>query len=357
MATLDTPSSPATRPPSTTRVGNTRIALPGLGDTGGVLVALLALVIVAGVALPSFMTWANLMNIVGANSVALTLAIGSTFVIIAGGIDLSIVAMTAAAGMVFGLVLQSGWPAIVCVIAALAGGTLLGIVNGVLISRARISFLVVTLGMASIAASIALLLNNGATVNVFDIPAFAGVNSFATAEIGPIPIILIFDVVMILLAAGTLGYTAFGRSVLAVGSNSDAARLNGINVKNVTAAVCALAGLAAGVGALIQVGRLTGASPQIDPALLNGVLAAVLIGGTSFSGGKGSIWGTVIGVAFLGVVQNAMTLADISSFWRQAVNGALLIAAVGLGVARSATLRARLRSMMPGASNTPVQSR
>ena len=100
------------------------------------------------------------------------------------------------------------------------------------------------------------------------------------------------------------------------------------------------------MAAIVQVGRLTGASPQIDPALLNGVLAAVLIGGTSFKGGKGSIWGTVIGVLFLGVVQNVMTLADISSFWRQAVNGVLLIAAVGVGVARSSGGFARMQRVL-----------
>ncbi|MFC8179312.1 ABC transporter permease [Rhodococcus sp. NPDC057297] len=312
------------------------------GDTGGVVVALVALIVVASITQPSFLTWSNLMNIVGANSVALMLAMGATFVIIAGGIDLSIVSMTAASGVVFGLLLQSGAPALVAVVGALAIGSALGILNGLLISRAGISFLVVTLGMASIAASLALLANGGSTVNVFDIPAFAAVNTFATGKIGAIPIIALFDLAMILAAAGVLTYTRFGRSVFAVGSNREAARLNGINVKNVTAAVYAIAGLSAGIACLISVGRLTGASPQIDPALLNGVLAAVLIGGTSFSGGKGGIWGTVLGVVFLGVVQNAMTVADISSFWRQAVNGALLILAVGLGVLRTKAVQNRL---------------
>lgn len=338
-ATIDRPPTPLPEPASVNR----SFPRPRFGDSGGVVVALVVLMIIAAISQPSFMTWSNMMNIVGANSVALVLAIGSTFVVIAGGIDLSIISMTAAAGMIFGLMLQGGVPAIVCILGAMAVGALMGIINGILISRAGISFLVVTLGMASIAASVALLSNDGATVNVFDIPAFSSINTFATGKLGQIPIILIFDILLILLAIGVLGYTRFGRSVFAIGSNVEAARLNGINVRNTTAIVYALAGLAAGVASIIQVGRLTGASPQIDPALLNGVLAAVLIGGTSFSGGKGSIWGTVVGVLFLGVVQNAMTIADISSFWRQAVNGALLILAVGLGVARSSAMRSRLR--------------
>ncbi|AFR47901.1 ABC transporter permease [Gordonia sp. KTR9] len=332
MTTIEhTPDVSATVP----GIPRKRPTMQWFGDTGGVLVAFGLLILVAAVSQPSFFTWSNLMNIVGANSVALALALGSTFVIIAGGIDLSVVSMSAAAGMGFGLLLQAGAPAVICVVGALACGAVLGIINGILVARAKISFLVVTLGMASIAASIALLADDGATINVFDVPAFGAISTFATGQVGSIPIILVFDVVLVLLAAGVLGYTRFGRSVFAVGSNADAARLNGINVRNIKTGVYALAGLSAGVAAIVQVGRLTGASPQIDPALLNGVLAAVLIGGTSFTGGKGSIWGTVIGVLFLGVVQNAMTLADISSFWRQAVNGVLLIAAVGLGVVRT----------------------
>lgn len=304
------------------------------GEKGTVLVAILVLSVIAAVTQDSFLTWNNLMNIVAANSVPLLLAIGSTYVIIAGGIDLSIVALSTTAGMMMGLLLELGAPTVVAVLAPLAAGTALGLINGLLISRAGISFLVVTLGMASIAASLALVANDGATINVFAIEQFTPVFTFATADVGAIPVLLLFDVVVILMAIGMLGHTRFGRDIFAIGSNAEAARLNGINVKNTTAVVYALAGLMAGVASIVQVGRLTGASPLIDASLLNGVLAAVLIGGTSFSGGKGSIAGTVLGVLFLGIVENVMTLADVSSFWRQAVNGALLIVAVWLGVVR-----------------------
>ncbi|WP_329140219.1 ABC transporter permease [Streptomyces sp. NBC_01476] len=341
MTALHQQAEPSSAGPGERAPRHLPLPRPRLGDTGGVLVALIVLVVVSSIAQPAFFTWPNLMNIVGANSVAMSLGIGSTFVIIAGGIDLSVVSMTAAAGMGLGLLLDSGAPTAVCVLGTLVVGAGLGVVNGVLISRLKISFLVVTLGMASIAASLALVVHNGSTVNVFAKPHFGPVHTFATGDVGSVPVILIFDVVLVLLAAGVLGYTRFGRSVFAVGSNAEAARLNGINVKNTTAIVYTLAGLGAGIGSVVQVGRLTGASPQIDPSLLNGVLAAVLIGGTSFSGGKGSIWGTVLGVLFLGVVQNIMTLADISSFWRQAVNGLLLILAVGLGAARWQSRRRR----------------
>ncbi|RBM15525.1 ABC transporter permease [Streptomyces sp. PT12] len=334
-------------PPPTAAPPGRRLPRLRLGDTGGVAIALAVLLLVASVTMPSFPTWDNLMNIVGSNSVVLALAIGVTFVIIAGGIDLSFVGVTATSGMVLGLLLGAGLPLVVCLAAGLAGGVLLGLVNGLLIARAGISFLVVTLGMSSIATSLALVLNDGATVNVFEEPAFEPLRTFATDDVGPVPILLLFDVLLVLLAAGVLNYTRFGRALYAVGSNAEAARLNGVDVRRTTVWVYVLAGLTAGVAAAIQVGRLTGASPQTDPSLLNGVLAAVLIGGASFTGGKGGVAGTVLGVLFLGVVQNTMTLTDVSSFWRQAVNGALLILAVGIGVARSSAGPRRRRRKAP----------
>ena len=137
-----------------------------------------------------------------------------------------------------------------------------------------------------------------------------------------------------LIAGGVLRYTGFGRSLFAVGSNAEAARLNGIDVTRVILATYAIAGLAAGLASVVQVGRLTGASPQADPTLLLTVIAAVLIGGTAYTGGEGGVLGTLVGVMFLGVVQNGLTLSNVSSFWHGTVSGAILIAAVALGVRR-----------------------
>ena len=140
-----------------------------------------------------------------------------------------------------------------------------------------------------------------------------------------------------------LRYTAFGRALFAIGSNQEAARLNGINVSRILIAVYTIAGLAAGLAAILQVGRLTAASPTVDPTLLLTVLAAVLIGGTSFTGGEGGVLGTVIGVVFLGVVQNGLTLSNVSSFWQGTVSGVILITAVGLGVLRDRGYNLRQR--------------
>ena len=150
-----------------------------------------------------------------------------------------------------------------------------------------------------------------------------------------------------LVGAFVLHLTPFGRAVYAVGSNPDAARLTGINVKIVLVAVYAISGLAAGLAAVVQTGRLTAAGPQVDPNLMLAVIAAVLIGGTAFTGGDGGLLGTAIGVLFLGVVQNGLQLSDVSTFWQGTVSGGILILAVGLGVLRDVGWRWRLRSRVP----------
>jgi ribose transport system permease protein len=146
------------------------------------------------------------------------------------------------------------------------------------------------------------------------------------------------------LASFVLHFTPFGRSVYAVGSNIEAARLTGINVTFVLVSVYTIAGLGAGLGAIVEDGRLTGAGPQVDPNLLLTVIAAVLIGGTAFTGGDGGLLGTAIGGLFLGVIQNGLELSNVSTFWQGTVSGLILICAVGLGVLRNRRGGVRLSS-------------
>jgi ribose transport system permease protein len=305
-----------------------------IGNHLGVLIALVLCCIYLASTQSAFRSWGNVTNIVGTNSVTLVLALGATFVIIAGGLDMSIAAGTAASGMILGLLVQAGAPIVLVILAPIGFGLLLGFINGALITFARISFLVVTLGAMSIYTSFALIVQHGSTIVVFDNSTFNPIYDFATHNVGPIPIVMIFDAAMALIAGGVLRYTSFGRSVFAVGSNREAARLNGINVTMVVLMVYVITGLTVGLASIVEVGRLTGASPTVDPTQLLGVLAAVLIGGTAYTGGAGSVTGTIIGVLFLGVVQNGLTLVGVSSFWQGLVNGTILIAAVGLGVLR-----------------------
>ena len=332
---------PAVAPPEPRTTVRRR---PTVGRYGGVLVALALVCVYLGATQPAFRTWGNVTNIITSNTVVLVLAIGATFVIIAGGLDMSIAAGTAACGMVLGLSVMAGAPTMMVILTPLLIGILLGTINGVLITWAKISFLVVTLGAMSIYTSFALVVRSGRTIVVFGTHSFNPIYHFATGSVGPIPNLLIFDVILAVVASGVLRYTGFGRSVFAVGSNREAARLNGINVAGVVLAVYVITGFTVGLASIFQVGRLTGASPTVDPTQLLAVLAAVLIGGTAYTGGAGSILGTVIGVLLLGVIQNGLTLSNVSSFWQGTVNGAILIAAVGLGVLRDHGLLSRLRT-------------
>jgi ribose transport system permease protein len=233
----------------------------------------------------------------------------------------------------------------------------LGLLNGVLIAGLKMSFLVVTLGTMSVFTSIALVSNNGATIGVFTADGFSPLRTFMTGKVAGIPYLMIFDVVLALVAGAVLRYTAYGRSLFAMGSNREAARVNGINVVRIELSTYALAGLAAGVGALIQVGRLSGAAPQVDQTQLLAVLAAVLIGGTAPVGGDGGVFGTVLGVLFLGVISNGLTISEVSAFWQGTVNGGILLLAVLLSTARSRSwFRRRPRQLTTASVAPPVPS-
>lgn len=313
----------------------------------GVLAGLVIVSSYLTITQPIFPTWGNFTNVVASNSVILMLAIGASFVILAGGIDLSAAAAAAVTGMVFGQLLHHGTGALVAIAGTLLVGLLLGLINGVLIAHVKVSFLVVTLGTLSIFESVALLMTKGTTINTFSLSGFQPVYDFVKGDLAGLPYLVMFDVLLVAIAALLLRYTTFGRGVYAVGSNAEAARLNGINVARTTLSVYVIAGLAAAVASVVQVGRLTGASPGIDSTLLLTVIAAVLIGGTAYTGGEGGIGGTVLGVLFLGVIQNGLTLSDVSTFWRGTVNGIVLIVAVTLGVARADGWFTRWRSRKP----------
>lgn len=311
----------------------------GLGRYAGVLVGLAAVCIYLAVTEPVFLTWGNWANIIRSFAVVAILAVGMTFVVLAGGFDLSIASLATAAAMILGLAIDGGWAwwsaAIVCVAVAVG----LGFFNGFLIGVGRIPFFVVTLGTLAIYQSFAFLVNDGELISLFEFGSFEPLKDLANGSVGPIPTLLFLVVGLYVVGAVVLRSTSFGRAVYAVGSNREAARLTGIRVTLVVVAVFTISGLFGGIGAIVQTGRLTASSPQADPNLMLTVVAAVLIGGTAFTGGEGGLFGTFVGVLFLGVVQNGLSLSGVSAFWQGMVSGWILIAAVGIGVLREHRLR------------------
>lgn len=314
-----------------------------LGRVAGALIGLAGVSLYLALTDDLFLSWGNIMNLFRAQSVVFIIAIGMTFVILTGGLDLSVASTTGFAGMILGFAIKGGSGPVTAIVLCALTGVLLGLLNGFLIGYARISFFVVTLGTLSIYASIILTTTGGSTISLFNYPQFAGIQRLANGDVGPFPIILVVILALYLLAWFILHRTAFGRAVYATGSNPEAARLNGLNVPLTLMLVYAVAGLMCGLGGVQQDGRLTAAVPIVDPNQMLAVIAAVLIGGMSFRGGEGGLMGTFIGVLFLGVIQNGLTLKGVSAFWQGSVTGLVLIVAAGLAVLRETDAVPRLR--------------
>ena len=315
-----------------------------LGRYTGVLLGFAVIFVYLSITEPVFLTWGNWQNIIRSQAVVFTLGIGMTFVVLTGGIDLSIASATAGAAMILGIVVRDGGSWWLGALAGLGIALGFGLANGLMIGVLKIPFFVATLGTLSVYQSIALLSTSGETVSLFTFPRFNEIPTLINGSVGVVPTVLLFGGALYLIGAFVLRYTSFGRGVYAVGANPEAARLTGIKVSHVLIAVYTISGLSAGFAAIVQTGRLTAAGPQVDPNLLLNVIAAVLIGGTAFTGGDGGLLGTVIGVLFLGLIQNGLQLSSISTFWQGTVSGTILILAVGLGVLRDYGVRQRLRN-------------
>jgi ribose/xylose/arabinose/galactoside ABC-type transport system permease subunit len=298
---------------------------------GGVLVVLCAYLTITE---DKFLTWTNFVNILDSQAKVLVVAVGLTFVLLVGGIDLSLGGMIALIGVGMAEMLNGGVNPWLAIAAGVLAGAALGTVNGVLIGKIGLSFLVVTLGTGSILRSIALVRTDGQSQSLFEVPLLADLQ---TGEIAGLPYLVWFALIVLVVGIIVLRYTGLGRMIYATGGNREAARFAGINVTAVSITVFGIAGVLAGVAAVMNIAQLRTASPTAVTGIELTAAAAVLLGGTSFMGGRGTLLGTLLGVLFLGVLQNGITLADISSFWEGIVSGAVLIAAVLLDRIRNGT--------------------
>lgn len=290
-----------------------------------VLVLLILLIVVLWATQSRFGTVANAKNLLTAVSVLWVVAMGETFVLLAGGVDLSVAAIGSLVGIflakVIGLGIPSGWAVVLSIIF----GTLVGgIINGGLIGGLGLSFFIVTLASLIGLTGVVNLWSNTQSF-IITAPALTdlGINNLAGI---PVPIWLMAGVFVLSLFLQRRTY--FGRDVYAVGGSITAARLSGIRPSRVLFWVYALCAALASLGGIITVARIGAASPQVDPTLPLQAAAAVLIGGTTLTGGAGGVEGTALGVLFIGVLQNGLSIAGVQSFWQQVVTGVILVAAV-----------------------------
>jgi ribose transport system permease protein len=301
-------------------------------QTAVVFFVLMAIFITFALLRPeSFFTISNVRNMAIDASILLVVAVGMTFVIITAGIDLSVGAVLVFSSVVSAKLMESlggeGWGvALAGLGTALVAGLGWGIVNGVLVARARIPPLIVTLGTLGMAGGSALLISKG--VNVRDVPLVMSVELGIGRLFGQIPYLVLIALAVTIVAGVALALTRFGRYTLAIGSNEEAARRAGIDVGRHLIKVYAVAGVLAGLAGWLSVARF--ATTQIGgyDTLNLQAIAAVVIGGTSLFGGIGTIFGTAVGVFIPTVLQNGFVILRVQPFWQQVAVGAVLIAAV-----------------------------
>ena len=290
----------------------------------GTFAGLLVLCLILWAATPHFLTVSNLLNVLEQTAINAIVAVGMTYVIISGGIDLSVGSVLAVAGIALAMALEAGVPAPLAILLAFAVGLACGLTNGVLVTFGRLPPFIATLGMMSVARGAALMLAEGRPISGFS-DAF---RMLATERVMMIPAPALITGVIYVIAHFVLSRTVFGRAAYAIGGNEEAARLSGVAVRFHKTAIYGVAGLMSGAAAVILTARLNSAQPTAGTMYELDAIAATVIGGTSLMGGEGTLVGALIGALIMGVLRNGLNLLNVSSFFQQVVIGAVIIGAV-----------------------------
>lgn len=328
-STADAVERPAAGGAPQRQAGRTRV---NVIPTSGIGAALLALVIVASIFADGFLSGDNLLNVGRQIALLGIMAVGMTFVIVAGEIDLSVGSVYALGSIVCGLLLGDGQAWWLAVLAGVAAGTLIGAINGVVTAKLLIPSFIVTLGTLSVARGLALIISDGNPISLDE--EAPGVDTFTLLGsgklLGLIPMQLVFMLVVFAAGGFLLARTIIGLRTYATGGNEEAARLAGIATARVKIFAFALTGALAAFAGVLGLSFLSYVQGVTGQGLELSVIAAVIIGGTALSGGAGSMGRTLIGVLIIGVLQNFLALMNVSSFWQTLIVGLVIIVAAGL---------------------------
>ncbi len=274
---------------------------------------------------PNFLTQGNFLNILLQASNLAIISWGMTLVILLGEIDIAVGSVEALAGSVAAvLMVIYKMPTSVGILGAIVAGLLAGAFTGFLVARFRIPSMIVTLGMASIARGLALILTNGTAV--YDLPPFF--QFIGQGKVGIIPFPVIIALVLFFVTFAILRFTRFGTNIYATGSNEEAARLSGISLARVRVAVMTISGVCAAIAGMILASRLNSGNGTVGTNDNMDAIAAVVIGGTSLTGGVGTVTGTLIGVLLVASIRNGLNLMAVSAFWQQVAIGGLILISV-----------------------------
>ncbi|MGW9333538.1 ABC transporter permease [Bosea sp. NPDC055594] len=295
------------------------------------VVALVVLILAAAIASPYFFEVRNIMNLLRGAAPMAIVAIGMTVVILNKGIDLSVGSVLGVSAMIIGMV--SPQSPLLAILLALLAGTALGVVNGILITKARLQPFIATLAMLIFARGIVYIVTDGANIVLRQPPAWF--SFIGSGYVGPVPMPVIIAAAVWAVVAYVLGGLRFGRHIYAVGANEEAARLYGIPVDWVKIRVYAISGFLAALAGVLVVGRLTVAEPNAGQLIELDAISATLIGGTTFDGGVGGIHGTILGVLILAVLGNILNLMGISPFVQMLLQGVIIVVAVIMSDIRS----------------------
>ena len=289
------------------------------------LIIILALFfVVLTILTPRFMSLRNMTNLVRQTSIIGVVSIGMTYVIMSGGIDLSVGSVLAVSGMTSALLMRSGVGPLPATIVALVVGVVLGIVNGVLIYDGRVPAFIATLGMMTAARGMVMLISGARMVTGLP-DSFV---QFAQGSLFGIPSLALVWLSVIALSVVVTTRMRFGRNIFAIGSNREAARLSGIDIRMTTYGVYAVSGLAAAVAGILMTSRLSNGIPTAGQMYELDAIAAAVVGGASLSGGEGTILGTVLGAIIIATIQNGGNLLGVNPFVLQMTIGVLIVAAV-----------------------------
>jgi ribose transport system permease protein len=304
---------------------------------------LIALVVVFSIASPNFLQTQNILAILQATSVNGVLAIAATLVIITGGIDLSVGTLMTFCAVIAGVILTNlGMPLPLGLAGAILTGLASGMISGFVIAKLKVPPFIATLGMMLILKGLSLVISGTKPIYFNDTPGF---NQIALGSIVgsvfpavPIPngVLILFAVAAV--AAFVLGKTALGRYTFALGSNEEAVRLSGVNVDRWKIAVYATAGSICGIAGILIASRLNSAQPALGQGYELDAIAAVVIGGTSLSGGRGTVLGTLIGALIISVLANGLRILSVAQEWQTVVTGTIIILAVYADILRRRTL-------------------
>lgn len=297
--------------------------------------SLILILLVFTVLSPHFMTVNNVVSILTAATVTGILALGTTFVIITGGIDLSIGTGMILCGVMTGVFLTSwGWPLWLGILAAVAFGALVGFINGFNVAILGIPPFIATLGMMLIASGLSLVISGTSPIYFTETPTFGDIMNLPIIPGTRFPLGVAIFIGTMLVAAFLLSKTVIGRYAFSIGSNEAATALSGVDVKQWKIIIYTMSGLFVGLAGVLSASRLSSAQPTGGLGLELEAIAAVIIGGTSLAGGKGSIVGTVIGALIMAVLTNGLRIISVPQEWQSIAVGVVILVAVYLDMLR-----------------------